>query len=74
MLPALLQHYDDSGQWLELIPKSIDQCNEEEPDVVYDFHHSMNHLDDEANKWLLTLFDRWVECLMVEIEFLKEPG
>lgn len=74
MLPLVLQHYDDSGKCLELIPRSIDHYNEDEPAVLYDFHHAMNHLDDEANKWLWLLFDRWVKCMMAEIEHVKEPG
>jgi hypothetical protein len=74
MLPLALQHYDDTGRFLNLMVRSIDHYNEDEPAVIYDFHQAMNHLDSEANTWLLALFDRWVKCMMAEIRFVRESG
>jgi hypothetical protein len=75
MLPSALQHYDDAGRCLILMARSIDHYNEDEPAVSYDFHQAINHhLDNEANTWLLALFDRWVKCMMAEIGFVREPG
>lgn len=74
MLPTMFQHYGDHGKWLDLVHSSVINHHEDDPAVIYSFHHAGVLLDDQANRWLLLLFDRWVKCLMAEIEFLKESG